>query len=431
MRSACQLQHGRFAHSAIVSKAEPYHGGSVFTSDSRLPPISQAASVWLFGLTQIIGYGTAYYSFATLADGMTEDFGATRAQMFGIFSLALVLSGLISPQAGKLMDRYGAASLMAPGSLVAGVSMGLAALAPSLVLFAAALIMIQIACAVILYEAAFVALVQASARNGQKRIIQLTLIAGFASTIFWPLTQWLDHAWSWRTIYLLFAALNIGICAPIHHLITHSARRTSERQPVTDVEPALHQPVPDDQKRKAFWLVTIGFLFTSVALSAVLAQLVPLLETLGLGSAALAVASIFGPAQVVIRFFNLVGGMNRHPIAITLILASLLLVAVLVLMSTAPSVVGGAIFVVLLGCFSGLKSIAQGALPLAIFGAQGYGARLGAISLFRLVPAALAPFGFAWLLDHYGATIALATLFFAAVIALVAFIEIARMLKSN
>jgi MFS family permease len=401
---------------------------NVNASDSRLPVIGETAAVWLFGLTQIVGYGTTYYSFAILADGMAADLQITRAMLFGVFSLALVLSGLASPFAGRLMDQRGASQLMGPGSVVAGLFLAAAAMSHSLASFAIAMAVVQVAGAVILYEAAFVALVQASGRNGQRRIIQLTLIAGFASTIFWPLTQWLEAAWGWRNVFLLYAGLNIIVCAPIHYLIGQSHHH--RRQSGTPLQsPPLHQPLPAADQNRALWLVTTGFLFSSVALSATLAQLVPMLQTLGLGSAALAVASIFGPAQVVIRFLNLVIAMDRHPIAITLLLSGLLLVAVLVLMMTAPSIIGAAVFVALLGCFSGLKSISQGALPLALFGAQGYGARLGAISLFRLVPAALAPFGFAWLLDHAGSTAALSALCLAAVISFAAFTQIARMLR--
>jgi MFS family permease len=174
-------------------------------------------------------------------------------------------------------------------------------------------------------------------------------------------------------------------------------------------------------------LATAGFTLAGFTLSSVLAQLVPMLQSLGLGESALLIGALFGPAQVIVRFVNLILGHNRHPVVVTIFAAVLQPLALLCLLFTGPSVAGGMAFALLLGFFSGLKSVVNGTLPLALFGRAGFGQRLGTMALFRLIPAASAPFVFAWLLDHAGAATALWVITACAVAGLLAFVELARL----
>jgi hypothetical protein len=189
------------------------------------------------------------------------------------------------------------------------------------------------------------------------------------------------------------------------------------------------QPVQMELQRRVFILVGGGFALTGFALSAVLAQLVPVLKTLGLGEAALAVSMCFGPAQVFIRFANLVAGSNRHPIYPTLVAVMMLPAAMLLLLLTAPNVAGAFLFALFLGFYSGLISIVSGTLPLALFGARDFGARLGKIALMRKVLAAVAPFVLAWLIENHGAAPAVFSLAIAASLGAAAFFGVWRAAK--
>src|SRR5262249_40408370 len=136
-------------------------------------------------------------------------------------------------------------------------------------------------------------------------------------------------------------------------------------------------PLPEHLQSRALFLVTWGFALSGFVLMAILAQMVPLLTAMGIGASSVMVGALFGPAQVLIRFVNMVFGTECYPLEVTVLVAVLLPVSVLLLSASAPLVVGAVAFSLILGFASGLKSIVQGTLPLALFGATGYATRLG------------------------------------------------------
>jgi hypothetical protein len=361
--------------------------------------------VWMLGLSQIVGYGTLYYSFSILADSAATGFGWPASWLYGSLSVALLLGGLVAPEVGKRIDRHGAGIVMSVGSAAASLALLAAALAPNGVVFAVAVVGMQVTGALVLYDAAFAALVQATGTEARQRITHLTLIAGFASTIFWPLTAWLHGMFDWRQIYLAFAIANLVLCLPVHLLLARQYRN-GFAAPASASAPA-HAPVPDRHQKRVLWLVTIGFALAGFALSAMLAQMVPMLTQLGLGASALVVSTLFGPAQVLVRFVNMLVGARRHPMAATLIALIMTPAAIAILTLSAPWAAGAVLFAVLLGFGSGLKSIVQGTLPLALFGSADYGARLGYMAGARQSLAALAPFALAFLIEAVGARSAL------------------------
>ena len=187
--------------------------------------------------------------------------------------------------------------------------------------------------------------------------------------------------------------------------------------------------LPPHLQRRAMVLIAAGFSLGGFMLSAILAQMVPLLGALGMGGSAVLVSALFGPSQVFIRFGNMLAGQERHPIVATLVCVALFPVAAAVLLVTAPSVAGAAAFAVILGFGSGLKSIVQGTLPLALFGRFGYGERLGRLAAVRLVLSAAAPFALAWLIDVTGPTVALSVMAALGLLGLAALAEVARLCR--
>lgn len=388
--------------------------------------LSPTAIVWMLGATQIIGYGTLYYGFAILAGDIAAEFGWPVSWVFGAFSVALLFGGLVAPAVGRSIDRRGAAAVMAVGSVAAAIALAATAILTGAIAFCLGLVAIQVAAALVLYDAAFVAIVQTIGSGSRRRITHLTLIAGFASTLFWPLTSWLHSFVDWRGVLLLFAAANLAVCLPLHLLLAMARSRREE--PAASSTPIVipEEPLPTEWQPRVLWLVTVGFALSGFLLSAILAQMVPMLQALGLGASALLVSTLFGPAQVLVRFVNMVFGVRRHPLFITILAVVMLPVATLIVMGTAPLVAGAVVFAILLGFGSGLKSIVQGTLPLALFGSVSYGARLGRMALVRQFLAAIAPFAFAFTSDQFGTTAALVLLVALAVLGLAAFFEVAR-----
>lgn len=386
-----------------------------------------ALAIWALGLTQIVGYGTLYYSFAILAPAMAAEFEWPEQWVFGALSAALLAGGLLAPMAGRLADRFGAGRVMTLGSLAVALALLVCGLAPERISFVLALISMELASCFVLYSTAFVAIVQIGSGNGQRSITHLTLIAGFASTLFWPLTAALHQHLTWREVYFVFAGLNLLLCVPIHGWIAVLSRRSAavEHATVPSVSP-LRPTIPLSRDRsRAFLLMLAGFAAEGFVLSAILVHMVPLTSALGLGTAGLFVASLFGPAQVASRLINMVFGGRLAQTWLAVIAAALPACGVLVLIATTPWVPGAVAFAILFGLGAGLTSIVGGTLPLELFGRERYGSRLGWIAAARQFTSAFAPFVLALMMARTTVSTSLWVLVLTGAAGLAAFLMIA------
>lgn len=381
-------------------------------------PRAPAWLIWGLGMTQVIGYGTLYYSFGPLAPALAASFGWPEAALFGALAASLLLSGAIAPWAGSLADRFGAGPMMGLGSLAAALALVLCALAPNGPAFVAALFAIELAAAFVLYPLAFAALAQIAGARAQRQIVHLTLIAGFASTLFWPLTTGLEATLGWRGTYLVFAGMNLALCVPLHFAMARHVRQNKARGALPPVAAGIARP---DQARQLLWLMLAGFALMGILNSSVLMHMVGLLDGLGIGAAGVAVAAAFGPAQVLSRVINMGWGGGLPQPWLAVIAASLMPLGALVLVLTAPSPLGAMAFAILFGLGSGLFSIVGGTLPLTLFGTQGYGKRLGVLNAVRQLSAALAPFVFSLLATLLGTPPALLCASGAGLLAVIAF----------
>lgn len=390
--------------------------------------------VWALGLTQIIGYGTLFYSFAILAPAMGAELALPESWVFGALSVALFLGSLLAPTAGRLADRHGAGRMMSWGSLVAALALTACALAPERYSFVAALIAMELASCFVLYASAFVAIVQIGPVGAQRSITHLTLIAGFASTLFWPLTTALHAHFDWREVYLIFAATNLLLCLPIHawlgRLATRRARVRSANLAVDTGTPA--RPSIDPARARIIFLTMMaGFALEGFILSAVLLHMVPLLTALGLGTAGVAASTLFGPSQVASRLINMLFGGRLPQTVLAIIAACLIGSALVTLLATTPMIAGIALFVVLFGLGSGLTSIVGGTLPLEVFGRDAYGLNVGWMSAARQFSSAFAPFAFAVMMAGISVPGALMVLAVTSVAGIAAFLAVSLLSRSR
>jgi MFS family permease len=392
--------------------------------DAKAPPLA----IWALGLTQIVGYGTLYYSFSILAPAIAAELLLPEQWVFGAFSAALLAGSLLAPTAGRWADRFGAGRVMTLGSIGAAGALAAAALAPERLSFMAALVAMELASCFVLYATAFVAIVQIGPLAAQRSITHLTLIAGFASTLFWPLTTALHAHLTWREVYLVFAALNLALCLPVHawlNRLSHRRIALLAARPAGDGTGNGSSTVAGPARmRLVFPLMLAGFALEGFVLSAVLVHMVPLLGALGLGAAAALVATLFGPSQVASRLVNMIFGGRLRQALLAIISASLLALGVAVLATGAPWLPGVVAFVILFGLGSGLASIVGGTLPLELFGRDGYGARLGWISAARQFSSAFAPFALAFVMAQASVGVSLWSLVTVGCAAVAAFVAI-------
>jgi MFS family permease len=354
------------------------------------------------GVTQVIGYGTLYYAFAVLVQDMARDLGLSVVEAYACLSAAMFAGAFAGRHIGLASDRFGARKVMAVGSLAAALALAGLSAARGPAGFLAALLAVNLIGFTVFYNTAFTALTQIVGRDARRPITELTLIGGFASTLFWPLTQWLDGSLDWREIYLIYALAHALICAPIHWWLLAGARPVrSEAGTGADLASAPQAPVlhgPDRQR--AFLMILIAFTAVGIGFGAMNIQMVVVFETMGMSAAAaVAIAAMMGPGQVTARLIEMRFGQGLHPLT-TAILSSLALCAAFAILIAGVLVEGpgrgfAMAYVVIYGAAQGVNSIVLGTVPLALFGRIGYGAMVGSITVARASIAALAPFLFA------------------------------------
>lgn len=377
-------------------------------------------TVLALGTAQTLAWASSFYLPAVLAAPMARDLGLATSSVFGAFSLALAVAGLVAPAAGRIIDRTGGRGLLMLGNGL--FALGLVALGAARGPWTSsgAWLLIGVAMGGGLYDAAFAALVRLYGSASRDPITGITLLAGFASTVGWPLTAWMNEAWGWRGACFGWAALHLLLGLPLHLLLPRAAAREAAQVPAPG--PAAAAPAA---AAPSGWLtlMLLAFVFaaTRFVATAMGAHLPGLLMAVG-GSLAAAVAAgtLVGPAQVGGRLLEF-GLLRRvHPL-LSARLATLghPLGALALLAFGMPAAVP---FVLLHGAGNGILTIAKGTLPLVVFGPQGYGMRQGWLSMPSLVLQALAPwlFGLVLMRSVNAALLLSASLCVAAFVALLA-----------
>ena len=389
--------------------------------------------VLILGATQIVGYGTLYYSFAILAPAVARDFSVAGETLFAILSLGLLCGGLAGPRLGRMMDRYGAPRLMAAGSGGAAILLLLLAISPGIVAFGALVVAVEMVSVLVLYDAAFACLALFGGAEARRAITRLTLIAGFASTLFWPLTGWLEAAVGWRGTYGVFALLQVGLALPLH-LVLARRHRPPAAGPGPSPAAAGRSETPALSGREAklvFSTIAAGFALSGFVVSALSVHLVPVLQSAGLASGAFLASMLMGPMQVAIRLTDAVFWRGLHPLTVTVIAGAALPAALAVLVLAPPTFLAAAVFVALFGVGQGLQSIVKGTVPLALFGRAGYAELLGRLAAVRIVFTASAPYLFSAAQSVFGLRQTLVATCAVAVAAIVPFVALRRRLAAK
>ena len=383
----------------------------------------RGVTVGVLGTAQTLAWASSYYLPAVLATPMARDLGVSAPTVFAAFSIALVVSAGVGPAAGRLIDRRGGRPvLMATNGLFA---LGLLALglAQGPVTLFLAWGLIGLAMGSGLYEAAFSALVSLYGQGARNAITGITLIAGFASTVGWPLTALLESQFGWREACFAWAGLHLLVGLPLNALLPAigpaqpvtaepvasaepkaSAERKASAEPEGLVAPPSATPI-GSAARLRLTTILLSFVFSvTFFVSASMASHLPrLLQACGATlAAAVAAGALIGPAQVAGRLLEF-GFLRRvHPL-LSARLAALghPIGALALLVAGAPA---AALFALLHGGGNGILTIAKGTLPLVLFGAHGYGERQGWLMMPARVAQATAPFVFGLALDRWGAS---------------------------
>ncbi|MBI3042036.1 MAG: MFS transporter [Betaproteobacteria bacterium] len=347
------------------------------------------------GTTQTLAWASSYYLPAILADPIGVGVGVPRSWVFGAFSASLLIAAFAGPYVGRVIDRYGGRGVLALSNVVLAAGLVVLAVATGPLSLFAAWTLLGAGMALGLYDAAFATLTRLYGHEARAPITGITLIAGFASTVSWPLSAYLDHALGWRETCLVWAALNLVVALPLNRYLL-----PLPKQPVRPRE-APEAPAVNWEPRREMSLLAFVFGATWFVTGAMAAHLPGLLERSGATPVqAVAAAALVGPAQVVARLAEFFILRRVHPLVSARISASLHPIGAVALVLTAPF--GATLFALLHGAGNGLLTIARGTVPLAIFGPHGYGARAGLLGAPARATQAFAPVLFGLMLDSMG-----------------------------
>jgi predicted MFS family arabinose efflux permease len=361
--------------------------------------IAQSTRIVLkVGTAQTLAWASTYYLPAILAVPIARDLDVETATVFAAFSVGLVISAIFGPYAGRLIDRTGGGSILALANLILAFGLALLGLATGVVGLFVAWIFLGIGMAAGLYEAAFAYLVKLYGRNARNAITGITLIAGFASTIGWPLTTMLEAAVGWRYTCFIWAILQLLVALPLNLLLPKVVEASADAKSELA---SMYSVGSSTASTKQAVLLAIVFAITWFISTAMAAHLPTLLKAAG-ATVALAVTAgaLIGPAQVAGRLLEF-GILRRlHPL-LSARLAALChpMGAVILVIAGAPAVI---VFALMHGAGNGILTIAKGTLPLALFGPQGYGERQGLLMVPARIAQALAPWLFGLLMSYLG-----------------------------
>ncbi|VVD30851.1 Predicted arabinose efflux permease, MFS family (plasmid) [Paraburkholderia dioscoreae] len=374
-------------------------------SGDNAPADSQDRLVtWALALAQLVSWGSVYYSFSLLVVPMEQSMGWSRTATNAALSVGLLVSGFAAYPIGRWIDHGLGRRVMAVGSVIAAAMLLLWADAQSLTALFVAWIGLGISMAATFYDPVFAVVTHRYPRSFRTKITLITLVAGFASTVFIPLTQLLVGSVGWRTSLVVLAALNLIICLPVHVLAIRSSRADpGSRQTSGSVKLANDAATRRALRSPVFWALAMCFTAYYATFAALTFHLVPLMVERGVSNAVLVTTmALIGPAQVAARAVWFTFGRTVHVSTVGIIVVTLFPLSTIVLISAGHAAVLLWLFALCYGAANGMMTILRGTIVQDLMWTEGYGAVSGMLSFPSNVAKGIAPIAAAsiWSFTH-------------------------------
>jgi MFS family permease len=370
---------------------------------------SRPVTITALGIAQILGWGTSFYFPAVLAPPIVADTGWALAWVVSGTSIGLLVAGLIAPKVGTIIDRRGGRPVLAVSSLLFAAGLCCIGLAPNLPVFLLGWVVLGGGMGTGTYDAVFAALGKLYGKDARAPITNLTLFGGFASTVCWPLSAFLAENFGWRSACLVYAALHLVVALPLQMAVMPPLAKAPSGRPddvAADASVAKAAPL----RREGLILLLIASILTIAGAigSIVIVHMMIFLQERGASCAfAVALGTLFGPAQVGARVVERMFGANYHPIWTMIASCVLMFAGLIMLLGSTPLLW---LTILIYGGGYGIMWIARGTLPLALFGPDRYATLMGRLAFPSLIAQALAPSAGALLIERHGADATMAVL---------------------
>ncbi|HET9489128.1 MAG TPA: MFS transporter [Methylomirabilota bacterium] len=356
-------------------------------------------------ISETVTWGIIYYGFPVMLRPMETELGFSRVAITGAFSVGMGLAAVAGLPVGRWIDRHGARGLMSLGSCLGTLMVVAWSRVDSLLALYAVWAVMGLVMAATLYEPAFAAVVGwFPGRHRDRALLTVTIVAGFASTIFMPIEAWLVSWLGWRSALLVLAVILAVLTIPLHALVLRRPPRTAEAARGAGAE---RVDVPGLTLRAAaattvFWVLAAAFFVGNFTVNSVTVHMIPYLSDRGYSPTVAAVMiGWMGAMQVPARlvFAPLATRFGHHGMTTAIFLVQAAGLAQLALASRLPTLVP---MVVMLGGANGMSTLARATIIAELFGPRHYGAIAGAIALGANGARAIGPVGAAWLQTALG-----------------------------
>ena len=347
--------------------------------------------ILLLAIAQTLIWACLYYSFPALLLHWEASLGWSRADLTGAVTLAIFMSAFCSPLYGRLIDAGKGAQMMTAASVLGGLCMMCLSLVTELWQFYLLWAVIGMCMAGSLYEPCFALITRARGAEAKRSIIFVTLVAGFAGTISFPVAHGLVQAFGWRSAVFCFGITAILVVAPLMWFGAGAVEKAGAHRHVES--PHLLPVERSFLSSPVFWCLAIGFGLIAVVQGVTLHHLLPILSERSIHpDVAVMVISFIGPMQVAGRLTMIVAErrVSIHGIALACFGLIGLAIIVLIVAGVTPALLIA--FVVLFGGAYGVVSIIRPVIARSLLGERQFGAKSGGLALVYLVGAASAPF---------------------------------------
>lgn len=344
-------------------------------------------------LGQVISWGILYYAFTVVAEPLHQSTGWSRALINAGLSTGLLAWGLASVPVGRWIQRRGARELMALASVLGGGALILLATAEGPFAYFAAWILLGVAMSGALYDPAFAAITAAFGSEYRRGITFLTLVAGFASTLFIPLAQLAVGQLGWRSALVVLGVGQILVGLPLHWFGIPAGAAGAERSiGASPSPPSSLRQLARETCDARFLGLALWFSGHAAAATGLVFLLIPLLQSRNVPTPTILQAvALLGPMQVLGRFALTAWGGNFAALAVGRWAMAALLGGVAVLVLLPWTLVTLAAFTSLFGLGNGVLTIVRGTVVAEFFGRARYAEFNGALAAPGILAKAGAP----------------------------------------
>ena len=350
-------------------------------------------ATWALAAAQLVSWGSIYYAFSLFVVPMEHAMGWSRTSTNAALSVGLLVSGLAAYPVGTWIDHGHGRRVMVWGSVLAAAMLALWSQAHSLATLFVVWVGLGVAMAATLYDPVFAIITRDFPGSFRTKITLITLVAGFASTVFIPLTQGLVDGFGWRGALLALAAANLVVCLPLHFF---AIGRDAPRENATDHKAALKVANAKATQRAlrtpTFWALAVCFTTYYATFAALTFHLVPLMTERQVPPALILITmAAIGPAQVLARVLWFTVGRNVRPsiVGIVITIAFPASVAILMCAGTSPTLL--ILFAIVYGGANGMMTILRGTIVQDVMWTEGYGAVSGLLSMPSNIAKGIAP----------------------------------------